>query len=694
MKKTFAFLLFFFIIFSVKAQVSIEDLLSVPFPTYLTSSADGKHLAWIFNDKGIHNIFIAEAPDFTTRKLTGHTFDDGLDMNDVVFTPGGNRIVFTDGNNNNSGGEAANPAHLQTETNEKVRMVNTDGSGLRTIGDGHSPSVSPDNKIITYISKGAVWYAPVDSEKVTKKLFIARGNARSIRWSPGGKMLAFISSRGDHALLGIYDFDKNSVTYPDPSVDVDAEPVWSPDGKWIAYARMPSHKNEFSFTEMRESSPWSIRLLNITNGKAVELWKASPGKGSVLFEDLPRTTNLLIWAANDQLVFPWEKDGWLHLYAIPVFKKEAPHLLTPGAGIIENVVETSDKTSLVYTSNIGDSHRRHIWRVNISQGKPVQLSTGNGIEWSPAILQNDIAVLRSTATFPAWPSILQNDGSSNQIAKNFLPVNFPENSLVTPQDVSFKAKDGLEIHGQLFLPPGYDAGKKYPALLFFHGGSRRQMLLGFHYMDYYSNDYAMNQYNAINGYIVLSVNYRSGIGYGLNFREALHYGANGASEYNDVIGAGMYMKNRKDVDPKRIGIWGGSYGGYLTAMGLARNSDVFAAGVDIHGVHDWNEETKNWTPGYDPAQHKDFAKIAFESSPVHFVNGWRSPVLFIHGDDDRNVPFSETVNIIEMLRKRNIYFEQLIFPDEIHSFLLHSNWLQSYHAGEEFFKRMLKDTHQ
>src|SRR5258708_13778286 len=96
----------------------------------------------------------------------------------------------------------------------------------------------------------------------------------------------------------------------------------------------------------------------------------------------------------------------------------------------------------------------------------------------------------------------------------------------------------------------------------------------------------MNQYLAGKGYVVLSVNYRRGIGYGLNFREALNYGNSGGSEYNDVMGAGLYMASRADVDPKRIGVWGGSYGGYLTAMALARASNMFAARVDMHGVPD------------------------------------------------------------------------------------------------------------
>jgi len=125
-------------------------------------------------------------------------------------------------------------------------------------------------------------------------------------------------------------------------------------------------------------------------------------------------------------------------------------------------------------------------------------------------------------------------------------------------------------------------------------------------------------------------------------------------------------------------------------MGLSRNSDVFAAGVDIHGVHDWSEEMKNWVADYDPATRVAFAATATASSPIHFVNGWKSPVLFIHGDDDRNVPFNQTVNMVEKLRERKVYLEQLIIPDEIHDFLLHKTWIKGYYAAADFFARKMK----
>jgi dipeptidyl aminopeptidase/acylaminoacyl peptidase len=257
---------------------------------------------------------------------------------------------------------------------------------------------------------------------------------------------------------------------------------------------------------------------------------------------------------------------------------------------------------------------------------------------------------------------------------------------VIPQLVVYSASDGMPIHGQLFLPPGGRPGQRHPGLVFMHGGSRRQMLPGWHYMDYYNNAYGMNQYLASQGYVVLSINYRSGIGYGLNFREAINYGSSGASEFNDVEGAGLYLRSRADVDAAHVGLWGGSYGGYLTALGLARASNLFAAGVDFHGVHDWSR--RDPAPSSDPAR-QEADRVAFESSPMAAVKTWRSPVLLIHGDDDRNVSFNETVTLAGALRQQGVYFEQLIIPDEIHGFLRHASWLRAYHAAVDFLQRKL-----
>jgi len=182
--------------------------------------------------------------------------------------------------------------------------------------------------------------------------------------------------------------------------------------------------------------------------------------------------------------------------------------------------------------------------------------------------------------------------------------------------------------------------------------------------------------------VVLSANFRSGIGYGLNFREAPKYGATGASDFNDVEAAGRFLQQRPDVDAARIGVWGGSYGGYLTALALARSSGVFRAGVDLHGVHDWVVE-------YDLAATDPLTQTAFTSSPMNFIDGWRSPVLLIHGDDDRNVKFNQTVVLADALRQRKVTVEELIFPDEVHEFLLYRHWREAYEAADRFFEKYL-----
>jgi len=274
------------------------------------------------------------------------------------------------------------------------------------------------------------------------------------------------------------------------------------------------------------------------------------------------------------------------------------------------------------------------------------------------------------------------------LAAQALPRDFPSPKLVAPQQVVFNAADGGEIHGQLFLPPNARAGMKLPAIVFMHGGPIRQMLLGWHYLYYYHNSYGMNQYLAGRGYAVLSVNYRSGIGYGRAFRMAPKRGARGASEYQDIVAAAKYLRGRDDVDAKRIGLWGGSYGGYLTALGLARDSDLFAAGVDLHGVHDWSQRISG--ASWIDYANRDAQKVALESSPVASVSKWRSPVLLIQGDDDRNVSFSQMVDLARRLREQNVEFEQLVFPDEVHDFLLHRHWLAAYHAASDFFDRKLK----
>ncbi len=195
-------------------------------------------------------------------------------------------------------------------------------------------------------------------------------------------------------------------------------------------------------------------------------------------------------------------------------------------------------------------------------------------------------------------------------------------------------------------------------------------------MHFYHMAYAMNQYFASKGYIVMSVNYRSGIGFGRDFRLAPGRGGEGNTEYGDVLAVGRYLQSRPDVDTERIGVWGLSYGGILTAQGLARNSDVFKSGVDMAGVHLRGSSI-------DPAD------LTYRSSVISAVEGWTSPVLLMHGDDDRNVDFSQTVGLVQALRANDVPYELIVFPDDVHDSLVYDRWLQAFGATDDFFDRTL-----
>jgi dipeptidyl aminopeptidase/acylaminoacyl peptidase len=271
---------------------------------------------------------------------------------------------------------------------------------------------------------------------------------------------------------------------------------------------------------------------------------------------------------------------------------------------------------------------------------------------------------------------------------------------VVPRKVVFRAPDGTAVHGQIFASVARaDGAAKKPGIVFVHGGPPRQMLLGWHYMDYYAHAYAVNQYLASRGYVVLSVNYRLGIGYGYAFHNPDHAGARGAAEYQDVLAGARFLQARSDVDARRLGIWGGSYGGYLTALALGRNSDVFATGVDIHGVHNWDRQGRSAPnlgaalagDGITEADLREAARVTYESSPVSAVKTWRSPVLLIHADDDRNVEFHQTVDLEQRLLEKGVKVEELVIPDDIHDFLLWRTWLKVTTAGGAYLQRMLMD---
>jgi dipeptidyl aminopeptidase/acylaminoacyl peptidase len=665
---------------------SIEQYLNAPFASDLSAAPGGGRVAWVVNERGARNVWVAAAPDWEGRRLTSYSQDDGLDLGEIRWSADGRTLVYTRGGDLDTNADAVpNPRNLAETPEQAIYALAFEGGMPKRLANGRSAAVSKSGRV-AFIRNGQIWMTSLDGAKPFEAVHTAARNtgaqSSDLRWSPDGETLAFTSSRGDHSFIGLYRVQEKTVSYLDPSVDRDAGPVWSPDGHSIAYLRTAYSSRVPVGPQRDAATPWSIRVADAATGKAREIWRADKGPGSV-FHGIDSEDHIF-WTSSGRIVFPWERDGWLHLYSVAVEGGSA-RLLTPGEFEVDHVTLSYNRRDVLYSSNQDDLDRRHLWRVPASGGTPVRLTAGEGIEWSPMDAGGgNLVLLRSSATEIARASVRNGE---NQLRDMGPPATGLPKDLIQPQPVIFPAADGLQIHGQLFLPPAGAA--RHPAVVFFHGGSRRQMLLGYHPMRYYSNAYSLNQYLASLGYVVLSVNYRSGIGYGLNFREALGYGTAGGSEYRDVVGAGLYLAARAEVDPKRIGVWGGSYGGYLAALALARSSDVFKAGVVLHGVEDWSIRPGRTLNARNLDTMREVERTAFEASPLADVKTWRSPVLLIHGDDDRNVDFSQTVRLAEALRAQGVDFEDLILPGEVHDFLLTESWIKAYSAAVDFFRRRL-----
>ncbi|HWA34372.1 MAG TPA: prolyl oligopeptidase family serine peptidase, partial [Cyclobacteriaceae bacterium] len=474
----------------------------------------------------------------------------------------------------------------------------------------------------------------------------------------------------------------------------DGFPSWSPDGSHIAFVRTPGGGGEPDSILMRKHQPWSIWSGDVKTALATQLWKAP----KTLAGSFPTTHGLtnLNWAAEGRITFLSYHDGWPHLYSIPE-KGGEPLLLTQGKFMVEYVKLSPDKKTLVFCANHGpdplDIDRRHVISVPVSKATMTQVGQGPGLEWAPVVTgKNEIVAIAADAQTPPTLVALV-AGKPVRIGDELIPANYPKSKLIIPRQVTFKSPDGFTIHGQLFDPAPGDLRKK-PAIIYVHGGPPRQMLLGWHYSDYYSNAYASNQYLTSLGFVVLVVNYRLGIGYGYDFHQPDKAGTAGASEYIDIKAAGQWLASQPNVDASKIGIYGGSYGGYLVAMALARDSKIFAAGVDIHGVHDRTiERTRGIVAPdkYERAPDADqAAKVAWESSPVAYVSTWTSPVLIIHGDDDRNVRFSQSTDLVRRLEKKGVPFETLVIVDDTHHWMKFSNAIKVYGATAEYFVRKLK----
>ena len=647
----------------------LADTLALPLASNLTGARDTGIFAWTENEAGVRNIWVAR-PGQAARRVTAFISDDGQQLYDIALSDDGSKIAYVRGGDDEFPDEALpNAATLVESPAQQVYIASTDAPAPARVGQGHSPVFDPTGRRLAFTRKGEIWLSHDGAPAV--KIATLRGDVSRLQWSPDGTRLLLRESRGDYSFIALLDLAGARLQYLDPALGHSVEPIFSPDGSKVAFIR---YLDPPAGTKPGKGAYWSIRLVDTASGKARSLWTSPAGQGGRFAGTRSRN---LFWGEGNRLIFPWERSGWLHVYAIDADKGGEPRELKPGDYEVETFLLSPDRRALIFAANADELDRRHIWRVPLGGGRAQRLTDGGGIESFPTFAADQLAVIATDVSHPAHPALVE---------KSLVPLGRRPSAagLPAPETVVFRAEDGLEIRGQLFRAPG--PGRK-PAIVHVHGGPRRQMLLGYHPSGYYSNAYAMNRYLASQGYNVLTVNYRSGTGYGQAFRDAPQIAREGAAEYRDILAAGRWLEAQSFVDPDAIGIWGGSWGGYLTALALARDSDLFKAGVNFHGVHSLLRSLPN---SMAPQAQEEARRLQWESSPLGAIDSWRSPVLLIHGDDDRNVDFGQSLMLARELAARDIPYEELVYPNERHTFIRHDHWFESLRATAAFFDKHLK----
>lgn len=668
-----------------QGTASETDFLAFPIATKVVA-ADAPAFAWLVRQGDKSIVMLARAPAFQPVRLFEQSDVDGQPVTDVAISPDGQRVAFQTATAL-TGDDGYNPASLIDPPKATLWLIDARaGAKPVKLGLGVGARFSPDGKRLTWRRGRDLW--AVDTAADAKPAVLIAGGARygAGVWSRDGKRLIFAQDRGGYSHLGMLPIGGDRVTWLVTGADRLSNVVLSPDGRSVAYLRWPGREHTVSY-DLTENQPFAVETVDLESGAVRTLWQSREKVGNQSSDD---PEGHLRWADDRNIVFRSEADGWARLYAVARDGGQARALTPTNCEVAESERVAPDQLFVIHNCRDIDARQASLITVSSGQERPVASSD--------AVLANAAAggsgqfVALTGGTPDTAPLVRVLDVRAQRVARAEAPSDYGYThrfSGSVPQVVRIKAAYGGTVPAQLFLPAGKGP---HPALVYVHGGPPRQMFPAFHFGQYYATDYAVNRRLAELGYVVVAINYRSGVGYGRAFREAPKRAWRGASEYSDVLGTGRWLAGRSDVDAKRIGIWGGSYGGLLTGQALARDSRLFAAGAAVHGVFDWSWPSP--TPGHlNPSRTfgvpEDQRELALASSPLGAIDGWKSPVLLFSGDQDMNVDVLETVDLVQKLRARNVDVRTVILPGEAHDFVRHSAYQRMWSEMRGFFDEKL-----
>ncbi|HLL83634.1 MAG TPA: prolyl oligopeptidase family serine peptidase, partial [Longimicrobium sp.] len=394
------------------------------------------------------------------------------------------------------------------------------------------------------------------------------------------------------------------------------------------------------------------------------------------------------WAGDDRVWFISEKTGYSHLYTAPA-TGGAITPLTQGSWEVAEVQPSADGRRFHITTSETHPGERSLYALSIDGGPRTRLTALEG--WTEARVSPDgrwAALLHSTADAPAELYLMPvGRGATPRRVTTSTTAEFRRGPWIRPQVMTFQARDGATVYARIYRPRDLGAASNGAGVLFVHGAGYLQN--AHRGWSTYYREYMFNHLLASRGYTVMDVDYRGSAGYGGAWRTGI-YRHMGGKDLSDHVDAARWMVANEGVDAKRVGLYGGSYGGFITLMGLFTEPDVFRSGAALRSVTDWAHYNHPYTARI-LNQPQDDTLAYRRSSPIYFAEGLRGDLLMAHGMVDTNVHFQDIVRLTQrLIELRKTNWELAVYPVEDHAFTRPESWADQYRRIYELFERTLR----
>jgi dipeptidyl aminopeptidase/acylaminoacyl peptidase len=688
---------------------------------------------------GLISSAVARAFPDSPRKLTVDTLLDIKHPSDPVWSPDGTHVAFIWDRAGAQNVWVADPARGSSAPRNLTRA---DAGTIQGI------FWSRDGRTIYFGRDGDLWQTAADGSTLPHAVWTTKEAESGIAPSPDGDRVAFVRS-GDIWVRSLVDNRESRLTNTQEN---ESAPVWSPDGARLAYAVSASVRRShgpdfwgtkvlFAWTE-RTMGP-ATGIVTVANGATVSV-QSTPGYDSgihwidatrLLIQHIPesyKSRQIVVAGAIDGsarvvhedvdskwwgltydsaepqpspdgewIAFLSDRDGRDHLYVVATDgTREAQ--LTHGPFDVGHAAWSPDSRRIAFESNEGGPPGRK--QISVASLDPrgsvtrtTTITAGKGAHtqpvWSPSgeqILFEQTDPRNSADLYVTRASAVDARAQSTRLT-NSMPAGIDRDAFVEPQLVWYPSSDGQQVPASLFVPPRLDRSRKHPAIVWIHGDLVTQNYEGWHVRRDYGVYYSFHQYLLQKGFVVLAPDYRGSIGYGKDWRQGV-YRDLGGQEYRDVAAGVEFLKTLGYVDTDRLGVWGLSYGGFLTLKILTMEPTLFRCGVDVAGVTDYGDYER------DPGQRwltarmgtrQDNPKVYEQSAPILRADRIVRPLLILGGTADTNVPFEQTARLVDALLKSGKDIELMIYPGELHYFHREHVLRDAWSRVERFFAAQL-----